>query len=61
MEWYFFALLTPAFWALNNVFIKFLLTKKFKSYLPMICCVILMDAIFAVAVLVVVPINVRFP
>jgi drug/metabolite transporter (DMT)-like permease len=61
MEWYIFALLAPAFWAMNNVFIKFLITKKYKSYFPMIFTVILMDAIFALAIAAFSSISVIFP
>jgi len=61
MEWYIFALLAPAFWALNNVFIKFLITNKFKSYLPLIFTVISVDAVFAVAVLLLGAITYSFP
>jgi drug/metabolite transporter (DMT)-like permease len=61
MEWYIFALLAPAFWALNNIFIKFLITKKFKSYFPMIISIIIMDSLFALAILVVAPITFQFP
>ena len=61
MEWYFFALLAPAFWALNNVFIKFLITNKFKSHFPMISTVVTMDAIFAFAVLVFARVVFVFP
>ena len=61
MEWYIFALLAPAFWALNNVFIKFLITNKFKSYFPLIFAVISMDAIFAFAVLALLPVGFIFP
>jgi len=61
MEWYIFALLAPAFWALNNVFIKFLITNKFKSYLPLIFTVISVDAVFAVAVLLLGTITYSFP
>ena len=61
MEWYIYALLAPAFWALNNVFIKFLITNKFKSYVPMISTIILMDMPFAIATLIIVPINFHFP
>lgn len=50
MEWYVYALLAPAFWALNNVLIKFLLTNKFKSNLPLIFTAISMDTIFALIV-----------
>lgn len=52
MEWYIFALLAPAFWALNNVFIKFLITNKFKSYFPLIFTIISCDVFFAIGVLV---------
>ncbi len=52
MEWYIFALLAPAFWALNNVFVKFLITNKFKSYFPLIFTIISCDVFFAVGVLV---------
>ena len=61
MDWYIFALLAPAFWALNNVFIKFLVTNKFKSSFPLIFAVISMDAIFAFAVLVLLPVSFVFP
>jgi drug/metabolite transporter (DMT)-like permease len=61
MEWYIFALLAPAFWALNNVFIKFLITNKYKSYFPMIFTVISMDAIFAIAIAALTSINTIFP
>jgi len=61
MEWYVFALLAPAFWAMNNVFIKFLITNKFQSYFPMIFTVVFMDALFALAVPTFAPIVVSFP
>jgi len=61
MEWYVYALLAPAFWALNNVFIKFLITNKFKSYLPLIFTVISMDAVFAVTVLISGAVEYSFP
>jgi uncharacterized membrane protein len=61
VEWYFFALLAPAFWALNNVFIKFLLTNKFKSYYPTIAIISTADAIFALAISLLTPIEVSFP
>jgi drug/metabolite transporter (DMT)-like permease len=61
MEWYIFALLAPAFWAMNNVLIKFLITNKFKSYFPMIFTVVFMDAVFALAVSTFTPIVVSFP
>lgn len=61
MEWYIYALLAPAFWALNNVFIKFLITNKFKSYFPLIFAVITMDAILAMAVPVFAGVAFSFP
>ena len=36
MDWLVFALLCPAFWGLNNVLYKFLITKKFRGYFPML-------------------------
>lgn len=61
MDWYVFALLAPAFWALNNVFIKFLITNKFKRYFPMIFTVVFMDTIFALSVAAFTPISTIFP
>jgi len=61
MEWYVFALLAPAFWAMNNVFIKFLLTNKFKNNLPMMFTAILCDMVFALAVAFFAPIKIDFP
>jgi len=61
MEWYVFALLAPAFWALNNVFIKFLLTNKFKSYFPTIAIISTADTVFALTISAFTPIEVNFP
>ena len=61
MEWYIYALLAPAFWALNNIFVKFLITTKFKSYVPMISTIIFMDVPFTLAILLIAPINFIFP
>ena len=61
MEWYIFALLAPAFWAMNNVFIKFLITNKYKSHFPMIFTVIFMDTIFAIAIAALTSINIIYP
>jgi len=61
MEWYLYALLAPAFWAMNNVFIKFLLTNKFKSNLPLIFTAISMDAIFALIVFISGEVSYSFP
>lgn len=61
MEWYIYAFLAPAFWALNNIFIKFLITNKFKTYIPMISSIIIMDVPFALVTLLIVPLNINFP
>ena len=61
MEWYIYALLAPAFWALNNIFVKYLITTKFKSYVPMISTIIFMDVPFTLAILLIAPINFIFP
>ena len=61
MDWYVFALLAPAFWALNNVFIKFLITNKFKSYYPTIAIISSLDVIFALSIAALMPIEVSFP
>jgi drug/metabolite transporter (DMT)-like permease len=61
MEWYIFALLAPAFWALNNVIIKFLITNKFKNNLSLIFTVISCDSVFAVAVLLLGSVAYSFP
>lgn len=61
MEWYIYALLAPAFWALSNIFIKFLITNKFKTYIPMISSIIIMDVPYALATLLIVPLNISIP
>ena len=61
MDWYVFALLAPAFWAMNNVFIKFLITNKYKSYFPMIFTVIFIDTFFALAVAALTSISTIYP
>jgi len=61
MEWYIYAIVAPAFWALNNVFVKFLLVKRFQSYFPTIISIIIMDALFAVAALSFTPIDIKLP
>jgi drug/metabolite transporter (DMT)-like permease len=61
VEWYVFAVLAPAFWALDNVFIKFLITNKFKSYYPTIAIISTADLIFALAISLFNPISVSFP
>jgi uncharacterized membrane protein len=61
MEWLVFALLCPAFWGLNNVFYKFLMTKKFRGYFSMLSFMGLVDVIFAVIVCLVNPVSFIFP
>ncbi|MCX8150136.1 MAG: EamA family transporter [Candidatus Bathyarchaeota archaeon] len=61
MEWYIFALLAPAFWAMNNVFMKYLITNKFKSYYSTIATVSFIDAAFAVIVGLWINVEVSFP
>ncbi len=61
MEWYLFALLAPAFWAMNNVFMKFLITNKFKSYYSTIATISSIDAIYALIIALLVPIKFSFP
>jgi len=61
MEWLVFALLCPAFWGLNNVLYKFLMTKKFRGYFPMLSFMGLVDVIFAVIVCLVNPVSFIFP
>lgn len=61
MEWYLYALLAPAFWAMNNVFIKFLLTNKFKSNLPLIFTAVSIDALFALTVFISSAVEYIFP
>jgi uncharacterized membrane protein len=61
MEWLVFALLCPAFWGLNNVFYKFLMTKKFRGYFPMLSFIVFIDVIFAVIVCLVSPVSFIFP
>jgi len=61
MEWLLFALLCPAFWGLNNVFNKFLMTKKFRSYYSMLAFLGLIDAVFIAAAALISPIQLVFP
>lgn len=46
---------------MNNVFIKFLITNKFKSYFPTIAIISTMDTMFALSISLLTPINVYFP
>ena len=61
MEWLVFALLCPAFWGLNNVFYKFLMTKKFRGYFPMLSFMSLADIFFAAVLFLVSPASLVFP
>jgi len=61
MDWIVFALLCPAFWGLNNVFYKFLMTKKFRGYFSMLSFICLIDLILAVTVCLVNPVSFIFP
>ncbi len=61
MEWYVFALLAPAFWALDSIFVKFLIAKKFKSYYPAIAIITIADVIFAFAISLFTPIAAIVP
>lgn len=61
MDWLVFALLCPAFWGLNNVFYKFLMTKKFRSYFSMLSFMGFVDLFFAVAIYLVTPASFVFP
>jgi uncharacterized membrane protein len=61
MDWLVFALLCPAFWGLNNVFYKFLMTKKFRSYFSMLSFMGFIDFLFAVIIFLVTPTSFVFP
>ena len=61
MEWYVYALLAPAFWALNNIFVKFLIVNKFKTYVPMISSIIIIDLPYAIIISIIAPITINFP
>jgi uncharacterized membrane protein len=61
MDWYVFALLAPAFWALDNVFLKFLITNKFKSFYSTIAIISVADVVFALGISTLTPIALNFP
>lgn len=61
MEWLLFALLSPAFWGLNNVFYKFLMTKKFQGYYSMVIYLNFVDLIFAAFVYATTSISFQYP
>jgi uncharacterized membrane protein len=61
MDWFVFALLSPAFWGLSNVFNKFLVTKKFRGYFSIVSYLHFVDLIFAGIIYFVAPISFQFP
>jgi drug/metabolite transporter (DMT)-like permease len=61
MDWLVFALLCPAFWGLNNVFYKFLMVKKFRSYFSMLSFVGFTDLFFAIVMYIIAPASFLFP
>ncbi len=61
MDWLVFALLSPAFWGLNNVFNKFLMAKKFQGYFSLVSYLHFIDLIFAAIIFFVTPVSFQFP
>ena len=61
MDWLVFALLCPAFWGLNNVFYKFLMTKKFRGYFSMLSFMGFVDLCLVVFICLVTPASFVFP
>lgn len=61
MDWLVFALLSPAFWGLNNVFNKFLMVKKFRGYYSLVSYLNILNLIFAAIIYFVIPISSSFP
>jgi uncharacterized membrane protein len=61
MDWLVFALLCPAFWGLNNVLYKFLMTKKFRGYFSMLSFMGFVDLFFAVVICLVTPASFVLP
>lgn len=61
MDWLVFALLSPAFWGLNNVFNKFLMVKKFRGYYSLVSYLNFLDLFFAAIIYFAVPISASFP
>ena len=56
-----FALLSPAFWGLNNVFNKFLMTKKFQGYYSLVSYLHFLDLFFAAIIYFIAPVSFSFP
>jgi uncharacterized membrane protein len=61
MDWLVFALLSPAFWGLSNVFNKFLVAKKFSGYFSIVSYLHFVDLIFACIIYFVAPVSFQFP
>jgi uncharacterized membrane protein len=61
MDWLVFALLSPAFWGLNNVFNKFLVAKKFQGYFSIVSYLHFIDLIFAAFIYFGTSISFQFP
>jgi len=61
LDWLLFALLSPAFWGLNNVFNKFLVTKKFRGYFSIVSYLHFIDLFFAGIIYFVAPVSFQFP
>lgn len=61
VDWLLFALLSPAFMAMNIVVNKFLVTKKFSGYFSMIVYLNFVDLIFAAVVYLLTPVSFIFP
>jgi uncharacterized membrane protein len=61
MDWLIFALLSPAFWGMNNVINKFLMVKKFNGYYSLVSYLNILDLFFAVIIYFTMSISVNFP
>lgn len=61
MDWFWFALLAPTFWGLNNVINKFLMTKKFQSYISIAVYLNSIDLIFAATLYLTTSVSFMFP
>jgi drug/metabolite transporter (DMT)-like permease len=61
MDWFWFALLAPAFWGLNNVINKFLMTKKFQSFYSIAVYLNSIDLIFAATVFLTTSVSFMLP
>lgn len=61
MEWIVFALMAPAFWALNGVTAKILIDKKFDKPVPFGIFLCLIDLLYISAIYLIFPISSMFP